>query len=60
MISVLALAANLTPVLLLTVSRTGHHRWLRSILENLIEIRTAWRSGQWSRPPVSLLNSGSN
>lgn len=50
MISVLALAANLTPVLLLTVSRTGHHRWLRSILENLIEIRTAWRSGHGRVP----------
>jgi hypothetical protein len=45
MISVLGLAANLTPVLLLTVSWTGHHCWLRSILANRIEIRTAWRSG---------------
>ena len=45
MISVLGLAANLTPVLLLSVSWTGHHCWLRSILANRIEIRTAWRSG---------------
>ena len=50
MISVLALAANLTPVLRLTLPWTGHHCWLRSILENLIEIRTAWRSGHGRVP----------
>jgi hypothetical protein len=50
MISVLALPANLTPVMLLTVSWTGHHCWLRSILANLIEIQTAWRSGHGRVP----------